>query len=375
MKHLRIAYFTHDSISEGIGRSQVLALCTSLAKMGVEVNLFTFEKSCIDSTLKDLASSKNLKWTPFEFHRNSQLAPIERINILRKVQGEFDLIHARGDLPALAAILRKEEPVFWDIRSLWAEQRQVLNPRKFNPVTVWSLNRLTSFISQRVAGYNTLTESILPYLNAKFPKLPNNHSVISTCVDTDFFRFNKILPQKPQALLSGTYNKIYDETLINKFNTYMNFKYKHSVIWARSQESDSEFQDLGQSKTLTLTYDDMPSMIAGSSYGIAVCKNQLGQSLSAAMPTKIAEFLSVGRPVIVNSNLGDVEKLLIDQGVAIALNSTADIPEAAKQLISLLDDPRTPDRCRHIAEEKLSLNNAATTYSKIYSDLLIQREN
>jgi hypothetical protein len=367
---LRIAYFTHDSISEGVGRSQILALCKSLSDSGIEVYLFSFEKNQIDNKLRELTSSKNLVWNPFEFDQVRRLAPLDRIRALRRVKGDFDLIHARGDLPALAAVLRKQEPVLWDIRSLWAEQRQVLNPRKFNPITLWSMHRVTDFISKRVTSYNTLTHSIRPYLEGVMPNLPDLHSTISTCVDTNFFVYNNDLPQRPKALLSGTYNKIYDDFLIHEFNSYMKSNYKHDIIWARGKEVESTTQDLGQTQVFTLTYDTMPSMIADSSYGIAICKNHLGPSLSAAMPTKIAEFLSVGRPVVVNSNLGDVQRSLIDKGVAVPLNNVTGIPKAAKNLIGLLEDPHTPARCRIIAEEAFSLKNATGSYADLYHEML-----
>jgi glycosyltransferase involved in cell wall biosynthesis len=150
----------------------------------------------------------------------------------------------------------------------------------------------------------------------------------------------------------------------------MKSEYKHDVIWARGKEVKSKAQDLGQSQVFTLTYDAMPSMIADSSYGIAICKNNLGPSLSAAMPTKIAEFLSVGRPVVVNSDLGDVERLLIDKGVAVPLNNVTGITKAAKKLIGLLEDPHTPARCRIIAEEALSLKSATDAYTSLYRAML-----
>lgn len=370
MKPLRIAYFTHDSISEGVGRSQILALCQGLSDLGIEVNLYSFEKNQLNENLKVLTSSKSLRWTPFDFNRISFLGPFYRVFKLRQIRDNFDLIHARGDLPALAAVLRKKEPVLWDIRSLWSEQKRILNPRKFNPITLWVLHRINHFISRRVSSYNTLTLSIMPYLTEHFPDLPDLHATISTCVDTNSFAFSEVLPCQPQALLSGTYNKIYDNALIERFNSYMRSTYQHKVVWAKGNEADSRSQDLGHSEIIELTYDEMPSIIRESSYGIAVCKNGLGASLSAAMPTKIAEFLAIGRPVVVNSNLGDVQTQLIEKGVAIALNDIADIPAAAAKLIQILEDTKTPERCRRVAEEYFSLATALRNYVKLYKSML-----
>jgi glycosyltransferase involved in cell wall biosynthesis len=114
----------------------------------------------------------------------------------------------------------------------------------------------------------------------------------------------------------------------------------------------------------------MPSIIAESSYGIAVCKNDLGPSLAAAMPTKIAEFLSVGRPVVLNSSLGDVKTELIDANVGVMLNDESDIPSAARKLLTLLEDETTPKRCRIVSENLLSLKYATQTYIEMYRKIL-----
>ena len=55
MKPIRIAYFTHDSVSEGVGASQVLGLCKQLTNLGHRVSLYSFEKFPPDpKTIKDV---------------------------------------------------------------------------------------------------------------------------------------------------------------------------------------------------------------------------------------------------------------------------------------------------------------------------------
>jgi glycosyltransferase involved in cell wall biosynthesis len=197
--------------------------------------------------------------------------------------------------------------------------------------------------------------------------LPGTHTVISTCVDTNLFAFNESLPDSPIALLSGTYNEIYNAELISKFLLHVSSKFGHKIVWARGYESKSSFNLFNLAVVRKLTYSDMAKTISDSSYGIAVCRNDLGVSLSAAMPTKIAEFLAVGRPVIVNSNLGDVKEILARKNVAIILDNESQIEQAGKQLLSILSDPQTPYRCREVAEQSLSLQKAAFQYSLVYS--------
>jgi glycosyltransferase involved in cell wall biosynthesis len=370
MTNLRVAYFSHDSILEGVGRSQILALCNSLVRSNVDVSLFSFEKITPAKSFIEETKENGLIWTAFDFYSDNPFKPVGRIKSLRDVDGDYQLIHARGDLPAFAGVLRKREPVLWDIRSLWAEQRHILNPRKFNPLVMSGLNRICKYNSNHAAGYNTLTRAINPYLRDKYPSLPNISSVISTCVDTDFFAFADSFPSYHQGLLSGTYNEIYNSSLIAKFSNYMKSRFQHRIVWAMGQESSQKPQVMGEDLSYCLTYDQMPSIIAESSYGIAVCKNDLGPSLAAAMPTKIAEFLSVGRPVVLNSSLGDVKTELIDANVGVTLNDESDIPSAARKLLTLLEDETTPKRCRVVAENIFSLKYATQTYIEIYKKIL-----
>lgn len=370
MTNLRVAYFSHDSILEGVGRSQILALCKSLVRSNVDVSLFSFEKSTPTSSFVEEVKCSGLKWSHFDFTSRNLFEPFNRIKMLREVDDNFQLIHARGDLPTLAGLLRKKEPVLWDIRSLWAEQRHVLNPIKFNPVVMYGLNRICKYNSKHVAGFNTLTYGIKPYLHEKYPLLPKISSVISTCVDTDLFRFSSSISKNYQGLLSGTYNEIYDNNLIATFCDYMRARFQHRIIWARGKESSQKVESLGEDISFFSTYDEMPLIIAESSYGIAICKNDLGPSLTAAMPTKIAEFLSVGRPVVLNSKIGDVDPQLIDANVVVVLNEEADIPSAAIRLQSLLGDEETPMRCRTVAEDLFSLKHATNNYIQIYSRII-----
>lgn len=370
MKQIRLAYFSHDSISEGVGRSQVLSLCRELSIKGVEVNLFSFEKSPPSLELKNLVESSSIRWKWFPFESGGTFPAISRINTLRKVRGDFDVIHARGDLPAFAAVLRNQEPILWDIRSLWTEQKKVLNPRRFNVFARTIIELMNKFTSRRVSAYNTLTSAITEVIRAKYPRLPLNHSVVSTCVDTKLFAFEPHLPKIPLGLLSGTFNSIYNSQLIREFNHYVIEHFGHKILWIRGFESSDQQKDLGQQEIISSSYDDVARYLAQSSYGISICRNDLGDSLKAAMPTKIAEFLSVGRPVIVNSLLGDIKDLLIKNNVAVTLDSESDIPKAAQQLINLISDPTMPSRCRKVVEEHLSLTYATQEYISVYRSIV-----
>jgi glycosyltransferase involved in cell wall biosynthesis len=105
--------------------------------------------------------------------------------------------------------------------------------------------------------------------------------------------------------------------------------------------------------------------------GIAVCRLDAGVSLKAAMPTKLAEFLAVGRPIVVNAGLGDMAGLLAGRGCGVALAATdrASVAHAADELLLLVDDPATPSRCRALAEDHFDLDRAVRALAALYRSL------
>ena len=98
------------------------------------------------------------------------------------------------------------------------------------------------------------------------------------------------------------------------------------------------------------TTGEMPALIASCHAGLSVCRDDAGISLVAAMPTKIGEFLAVGRPVIVNPGLQDAASMVdqADAGVVVD-TSAAGLDAAATRLLELLDDEATPGRATGLA--------------------------
>jgi glycosyltransferase involved in cell wall biosynthesis len=88
------------------------------------------------------------------------------------------------------------------------------------------------------------------------------------------------------------------------------------------------------------------------------------------MPTKIAEFLACGRPVVVNSGLGDFDQYLSEFNAGVILSGTrADTKAKAQELMNLLSDPETPYRCRALAEKYFDIREGAKKYLDLYDKM------
>jgi glycosyltransferase involved in cell wall biosynthesis len=89
--------------------------------------------------------------------------------------------------------------------------------------------------------------------------------------------------------------------------------------------------------------------------------------MSAVMPTKIAEFLAVGRPVLINKGLGDYDHLIRSYKAGVVVDTDTDcLDERSLELITLLEDPDTSRRCRQLAEDFFDSRDAVDKYIQLY---------
>jgi glycosyltransferase involved in cell wall biosynthesis len=115
----------------------------------------------------------------------------------------------------------------------------------------------------------------------------------------------------------------------------------------------------------------MAQLIPNYSFGVSICKIDAGPSLTAAMPTKIGEFLACGRPIVVNKGLGDMDDFIQEFDAGVILDGDPDnLKRSATKLIHLVLDPETPIRCRALAEKYFSMDVGANKYLDLYSQML-----
>ena len=372
-KHNRfdLTYVTIDSLSEGVGSSQITPLISRLSKSGLKINLITYEKSNPSSDLVAYFESIGVEWNWRPFGSNGLKGGVARLNDLRQEIPRTNLIHARSDIPAVSAITSGQAPVLWDVRSLWADQKVMIQKSLVNK-TLYGLYRgLESVAASRSVGMSTLTDAVIPILEQRHKRLPLLRTVVPTAVDLNYFKLHPTMPSKARALFSGTYNEYYDLSLSGLFMEEFRKHMDVETHWARPKESSKSDIGVGESKIFPSSQAGMATLIPEYSFGVSVCKLDAGPSLSAAMPTKIGEFLASGRPIVVNKGLGDMDQFIeeFDAGVILDGAST-NLVESATKLAVLLEDSDTPHRCRALAEKYFNMDIGADKYLNLYSKIL-----
>ena len=366
-----LTYVTIDSLSEGVGSSQITPLISRLSKSGLKINLISCEKSNPNSQLRSYFESIGVVWNAQAFGSKGALGGVERLNNLKHEIPNSSLIHARSDIPAVSAIYSHQGPVLWDVRSLWADQKVMIQKNLLNRSMYWTYRGLESFAASKSVGMSTLTSAVVPILEERHRRLPLLRTVVPTSVDLDRFKLNAVMPTEVRALFSGTYNEYYDLVLSAQFMEEFRKHISVETHWARPAESNRSQIGVAESNVFPSSQVGMSDLIPNYSFGISVCKLDAGPSLAAAMPTKIGEFLACGRPIVVNKGLGDMDQFFEEFDVGVILDgTTSNLVESATKLSNLLSDRETPYRCRALAEKYFSMDVGAGKYLNLYSQIL-----
>ena len=366
-----LTYVTIDSLSEGVGSSQITPLIARLSKSGMRINLISYEKSNPETQLRDYFESIGVVWNSRPFGSTGALGGITRLNNLRREIPKSNLIHARSDIPAVSAIASQQAPVLWDVRSLWADQKILIQQSILNKTLYASYRKLEKIAAHKSLAMSTLTSAVVPILEERNGRLPKLSAVVPTAVDLDRFQQFSKMPKVNRALFSGTYNNYYDLKLSSLFMEELRKLIRVETHWARPVESSISRIGVGEEKVLFVSQTKMAELIPNYSFGVSVCKLDAGPSLTAAMPTKIGEFLACGRPIVINKGLGDMDEFIAESNVGVILSAdSGDLRGAATELVSLIADPETPFRCRAVAEKYFSMDIGAGKYLDLYSRML-----
>jgi glycosyltransferase involved in cell wall biosynthesis len=361
---LRVCYLTFDSLNEGVGQSQIVPLVKGLSKNGHKVTVISFEKhkSNLDSDLMNAGVS----WIPLEFGKFGVKGLPTRIYRMAKNIPDADIYHCRSDLPLISLALRKKRALFlWDVRSLWFEQKAIVDGREASGFIYFLARKLEKYAAKNATAINVLAEPLLEELLRRNKIISEIQTVIPTSVDLEKFQYVDKDESIKKILLSGTLNEFYDVATTKRILQVFN-ENGFDIEWARGAESNRG--DLNEKfiQVSSLEHREMPSRIAQSSLGIAVCRTDCVDVLKGVMPTKIAEFLAVGRPVIVSRGMGELDRLIKNSNTGIVLEDGMTDSDVVTQVENLLLDPELSKRCRSLAETHFSMELAISKYANTY---------
>ena len=398
MKKNSTLYLSRNGLLEPLGQSQVFAYLRGLSQ-DYNITLITYEK---DEDWADKARLQKarrdckdlgIRWLPQHFRQRPKIvAPaFSMIRMVWLVRREvrrrgIRLIHARSNIPAATALAvswMTGVPFLFDLRSLFPEElitaRRMRRGSFLHRAIIWAervcLAKSAAVISQTHVAVNHL-KSVYP------TELKNQRLVmIPTCADLDRFSPPLDRPSGPTVhgcigtILSGWFRTDWLAAWLSAVaqnDTDARFEIVTRDDADRVRVALDPMNKFGDRLTIgPRPSEEMPAAVRGHDLTVMFYAggevSELGRS-----PTRMAEVLGCGLPVVANEGVGDVADIIrrYNVGVVVKDGSQAAMMAALDELKELRSDPDLPSRCRKAAEEVFSLQAGTEAYRKLYAKIL-----
>lgn len=397
MKH--VLYLTRNGLLEPLGQSQIFPYLKSLAT-NASITLISFEKPAdwFDSAYRCLIQQHcdqlEIFWIPLRFRAKPRpLAPALAIPQLALValwqwrpRRRPTLVHARSYVPAAIALLLHRltgVPFIFDMRALWPEELitagHLCRDSRLHRTLLWLERRCLD----EARGVVSLTHAAVHHLLARYPRelAGQRIVVIPTCADLQ--RFQPAPVAASESLLIGCIGTVLSGWFLVDWLRAFFEAVSRSDPQARFEliSRDSPEAILNTLNPAPAWRDrlhitsaepaQMPAIVqrhtASVMFYAGGAISELGRS-----PTRLAEVLGCGRPVVANPGVGDVEQIVTQHRIGVLARgaSPSEMDHCVSELLDLLKDPQLAQRCRHTAEEYFSLEAGTSTYRQLYADIL-----
>ena len=344
----RVLFVSYNGMLDPLGQSQVLPYLRELAQLGVQFTLLSFERNDkliangsgrIAELHAELANVR-IEWHWLRYHQRPSL-PATAFDVANGIRvasslvrkNQIEMVHARSHIPATIALALKRKfgtRMIFDVRGLMADEYVDANHWKKGSIPYRLTKSMESRALKAADGVVTLTNAIWPIIKSWEPLRTRDdvsHAVVPCCADLDLFRFSESDRERRRRELelsddqlvfvySGSIDGWYlTEEMANFFAVVLKRRPNSHVVWltpTRHERIRQLMNDRGLSSSrysiVSAAPRDVPSYLSASDAGVAFIKPCF--SKLASSPTKYAEYLGCGLPLIINAGIGDSDSLV-----------------------------------------------------------------
>ncbi len=404
----QILYISYDGLTDPLGESQILPYLAGIKPKVNEIHILSSEKKHRfennEERIKRHCEQFQLNWHPIPYSKNPpfistflDVMALKRHATRIVKKHNIKLIHCRSYVACYVGyqIWKKYGiPYVFDMRGFWANERA--------DGAIWNLNN--PFIKRIYQFVKSLESNMLQGANHVI-SLTNNGknellswdiglkkediSVIPCCVDQKLFSKSSIDPTEVEELKTKLLN---DSSFV--------LGYSGSIgTWYLLNEMLSFYQVLRQHipncRFLFLTPDEpksilkkaaeldipdhelviksckrfeMPSHLALMDVAIFFIKPKY--SKIASSPTKFAEFMSMGIPVVCNDGIGDMKSYFENYhpGILLEQLNNEEYNSASSEIMQLKSISK--GSLNDIAIKEFSLEMGIQSYINVYHSIL-----
>jgi glycosyltransferase involved in cell wall biosynthesis len=371
-----VLYISYDGLAEPLGRSQILPYLERLASM-YEITLVTFEKPEDDPAKLAPVIAAGITWIPLDYHRRPPvlstaldvLAGRRAVRAATRANGTPAIIHVRSDVPALIALASRQRraKLLFDIRGFWADERVEGGIWPDGGRLYHAAKRFEQRAYRRADAIVTLTEASVPQVREWSGGRPVPIEVIPTCVEFGRFDQRPPRPGGPQAVWSGSIGTWYRFDLTARVATALALPL---TVITRQEQLARELLGGYPASIGAAAPEDVPGRLFAGDIGLCLIASSFSKIASA--PTRFAEYLAAGMPVLVTRGVGDLARIVSDRRIGAVLegDDQAEIARAARLLRELAADDAVRARCRATARELFDVSVGVDRYANLYRRLL-----
>lgn len=402
----RVLYLSYDGLTDGLGRSQVLPYILGLETNGWEFHIISFEKpdrfEAERVSIESLLQGRSVIWHPLIYTASppvlSTLFDVWRLGKMARAlhaQLRFDVVHCRSYITSLVGEQLKKVhrvPFIFDMRAFYADERVDggLWPQSnllFRLIFNYFKKKERDFLA--CADHTvTLTDKAREIIRGweGLPQ-PLPIEVIPCCADLSHFDYRNVSDDHRNEARISMGIKPEEKVLLYLGSLGTWYMSEEMLLFYRALiEGYPEF------RFVVLTHD-APALLLkkASELGIAIdrlvirpaSRAELPVLLSVAdlsvffiqprfskagsSPTKHGELLGMGIPVVCNSGVGDMDRIVSSTRSGLLVNDfgPASLTEAVSQIPAVLAIPK--QRLRDAAFAYYSLDEGVARYERIYT--------
>ncbi len=415
-KALYICYF---GVREPLVQTQVLPYLRELLKDGHEISLLTFEPLAGegekgrrgDEAIRAELAADGIEWHWLRYHKRlSAIATAYDIFngawLIRQIIGKkkLDILHGRVHVPTLMGALarkfsRRKPKLLFDIRGFFPEEYTDAGVWPENGILYRAAKRIETWLMKEADGFVVLTEKAREILfpesatsnqEGSYDKIGRPVEVIPCCVDLRRFevvnadsraQMRKKLATEDRYVMVyvGSFGGWYLTEETADFYAELKRSKPDSFALVLTQSKPEMIESLlrargfndGDFLITRVSPGEIPLYLGAGDAAVSFIKPCY--SKQASSPTKNAEYLACGLPIIVNDGVGDTTQFTeADRtGIVIGEFSRDAYSKALRDLDDLLADQEVlAARCRESAFRRFNLVDVGgQRYRRIYARL------
>jgi len=411
-------YICYFGLREPLVQTQVLPYLRQIRDDGVKILILTYEPDPkrtwtneeINIERKKL-SEEGIEWHFLTYHKRPS-APATLFDVMCGAwfvwkmirRKKIDILHTRSHVPAMMGAIAKsfsfgkKPKLLFDIRGFFPEEYVDAGIWKENGLLYKSVKRIEKRLLRNSDGFVVLTEKARDILFPEskengFDQLKRPVEVIPCCVDLKRFedagdelrhRMRRKLKLENRFVIVyvGSFGGFYMTEETADFYGAAKKKRPDSFALILTQSKPEMIQVLlekyGYEESdffiQKVSPKEIPAFLSASDIALSFIKPSF--SKLASSPTKNAEYLACGLPLIANSKVGDTTEFILEDetGVVIEEFTAENYQKALTELDKLMQNKGDlAEKCRMSARKRFDLINVGGAgYRRLYQKILVK---